>query len=54
MISYFKNCLTQNQKVFVTFGQQKFKIKNDLNPISIGFGSLFQDKEREIKVTAIR
>jgi hypothetical protein len=27
MMSYFKNCLSQNQKAFVTFDRQKFKIK---------------------------
>jgi len=24
MAGYFKNCLSQNQKAFVTFGRQKF------------------------------
>jgi hypothetical protein len=29
MIGYFKNCLTQNQKAFVTFGRQKFEEKEE-------------------------
>jgi hypothetical protein len=28
-MSYFKNCLSQNQKAFVTFDRQKFKRKKN-------------------------
>lgn len=42
LISYFKNCLSQNQKAFVTFDRQKFKRKRAV--------SLCQDKENKKQI----